>query len=109
MSSEPFLVVDDDERSSTPKLDGETIDEKKNDSSEDTDMEALEKTPDAEASQEEYPSGLRFFFVIVALVLSTFLIALDMVKFVLDSLRKCILIMLTWNKDNRCNGHSKDH
>lgn len=74
MSSIPSTVTNSDERSRS-----HTIYEKKQDAGEDTDREPLEKTSEVDTKEDEYPSGFRFFFVIVALVLSTFLIALDMV------------------------------
>lgn len=50
------------------------IDEKRDGTTIDTPVQ------EEELSEDEYPSGLKMFFIVVALVLSVFLLSLDMVS-----------------------------
>ena len=60
------------------------FDEKKRDGGEETDQERGEEVetapPEASVDPSEYPTGVRLLFIIVALVLSIFLVSLDMVS-----------------------------
>ena len=66
-------------RDESNKLDNDTTDVEstlaKKEVNENTDVESV-----LEPSEDEYPQGTRLVFVVVALVLSIFLVALDMVS-----------------------------
>jgi hypothetical protein len=69
-----------DSKTPVPSLGGEKddldlgVDEKQQDSV----VEA--PTEDGELREDEYPSGIKMFFIVLALVLSVFLLSLDMVS-----------------------------
>lgn len=52
----------------------------KSDYDEKSELPLKEGVPDHGVAEEEYPTGARLFFIVVALVLSIFLVALDMVS-----------------------------
>jgi hypothetical protein len=56
----------------------------------DSEAEDAVKEKPAEEVEVEYPTGVAFTFIIVALVLSVFLVSLDMVRFLLSLL--CLLM-----------------
>jgi hypothetical protein len=56
----------------------------------DSETEDAVKEKPAEEVEIEYPTGVAFTFIIVALVLSVFLVSLDMVRFLLSLL--CLLM-----------------
>mgnify|MGYP000959005701 CR=1 FL=1 len=82
MSAEPTKLevpnVPDRPESTTSTLRGEDVQEKK-------EGEELEDITDGtvdgadELSEDEYPSGIKMFFIVLALVLSVFLFSLDLV------------------------------
>lgn len=83
MSAEPTKLevpdVPDRPESTTSTLRGEDVQEKK-------EGEELEDVTDGtvdggdELSEDEYPSGIKMFFIVLALVLSVFLFSLDLVS-----------------------------
>ena len=82
MSAEPSKLevpeVPDRPESTTSTLRGEDVQEKK----EDQEVEDIDDgTVDGgdELSEDEYPSGIKMFFIVLALVLSVFLFSLDLV------------------------------
>lgn len=54
------------------------LDEKREEKQEERAVDS--SVEDGELSEDEYPSGMKMFFIVVALVLSVFLLSLDMVS-----------------------------
>jgi MFS transporter, DHA2 family, glioxin efflux transporter len=76
-------------------------DEKKDKAGNVTDEESGEAPPTGEpepteASPAEYPTGARLLFIVVALVLSVFLVSLDMVRYIRG-------VVATNSKKRNCN------
>lgn len=67
----------DDKNEEKPTSDANTMVEKHDDDSK-TGLEHINE-PERELAPSEYPEGLQFLFILLALILSIFMIALDMV------------------------------
>lgn len=78
----------------------------------DTESESLSardiegQVPENELAPSDYPHGLQFFFILLALILSIFMVALDLVG---SSWRTTPLHMLTFLPDNRRHCNPQDH
>ena len=66
-----------------------------------------EKQPEDQLAQEDYPKGVQFVFILLALILSIFMVALDLVRLVRSF--PADTSMLTLRADNCRNGYPKDH
>lgn len=116
LGSEVNTIVDNNEHYAE-KMDGDA---------ENTDFEA-EKTdvdsssgnavgvlPEDTLAPSDYPEGLQFFFILIALILSIFMVALDLVRLLafpifLSSDSKSASADTFNPADYRSNGHPKDH
>jgi len=103
--------IDDEKKIEEPASDANTMVEK----NEGIDTEAEnepELVPEAEVAEEdqlsedEYPKGFQFFFILIALILSIFMVALDLVCLSRSSRSINVLILCP---DHCSNGHPKDH
>lgn len=81
---------DFDSKTPVPSLGGEKddldlgVDEKQLDSVVESSAE------DGELREDEYPSGIKMFFIVVALVMSVFLLSLDMVSLAVRKKGDCM-------------------
>ncbi|PKK49097.1 hypothetical protein CI102_8510 [Trichoderma harzianum] len=75
-SKTPVPSVGDDDEVLDLGLDGEKRDEKRDET--DEKQEEIASVQNDELSEDEYPSGIKMFFIVLALVLSVFLLSLDM-------------------------------
>lgn len=61
--------------------------------------------PENGLAEDEYPKGMQFFFILLALILSIFMVALDLVCLAPPS----DIIMLIQSADYRRNSYPKNH
>ena len=65
-----------------PASDANTMVEKRENDTENESIQTLEaevQLPEDQLSPDDYPKGLQFFFILLALILSIFMVALDLV------------------------------
>ena len=65
-----------------PASDANTMVEKRENDTENESiqtLEAEEQLPEDQLSLDDYPKGFQFFFILLALILSIFMVALDLV------------------------------
>jgi hypothetical protein len=65
-----------------PASDANTMVEKRENDTENESLQTLEaeeQLPEDQLSPDDYPKGLQFFFILLALILSIFMVALDLV------------------------------
>jgi hypothetical protein len=65
-----------------PASDANTMVEKRENETENESLQTLEaerQLPEDQLSPDDYPKGLQFFFILLALILSIFMVALDLV------------------------------
>jgi hypothetical protein len=65
-----------------PASDANTMVEKRENDTENESiqtLEAEEQLPEDQLSSDDYPKGFQFFFILLALILSIFMVALDLV------------------------------
>ncbi|PNP50732.1 hypothetical protein THARTR1_08353 [Trichoderma harzianum] len=75
-SKTPVPSVGDEDEALDLGFDGEKRDEKRDET--DEKQEEIASVQNDELSEDEYPSGIKMFFIVLALVLSVFLLSLDM-------------------------------
>ena len=120
----PTMTVDmdDEKRAEGLASDANTMVEKFDNDAEKTDNDAEKTDVEAEndplpavapavepadtLSADEYPKGLQFVFILLALILSIFMVALDLVCLCLVFFDRYMLIL---RADYRRHGHPKDH
>jgi hypothetical protein len=71
-----------------PASDANTMVEKRENDTENESLQTLEaegQLPEDQLSPDDYPKGLQFFFILLALILSIFMVALDLVYLPLSS------------------------
>jgi hypothetical protein len=74
-------VATDRPESTTTTLRGEDLQEKKEERQTDEDVETgtLEGNNDSDNPDDDYPTGINMFFIVLALVMAVFLFSLDLV------------------------------
>jgi hypothetical protein len=98
--------IEDDEKAQELASDANTMVDKTDNEAENIPAQPLE--PEDTLAPEDYPKGLQFLFILLALILSIFMVALDLVCLTPSSLLTDIY-MLILRADHRRNSHPKDH
>lgn len=106
-SKTPVPSVGDEDEALDLGLDGEKRDEKRDET--DEKQEEIASVQNDELSEDEYPSGIKMFFIVLALVLSVFLLSLDMVSLTLSCILLCDIVNANSLADNRRHRHSQNH
>jgi hypothetical protein len=104
-TSKASTLADEDLRSENPKNEASVIDDKtvtdaasRNSADKDPEKLDVEAAPPAnELSEDEYPKGYALLSVVIALILSIFLIALDMVRAPLSLWLMCCRMGISTN------------
>jgi hypothetical protein len=95
----------DEEKVEVPASDANTMVEKNEAETENEPEHPAEIAEEDQLEANEYPQGLQFFFILLALILSIFMVALDLVCLAPLFDRHMLILRV----DHRRNGHPKDH